>query len=183
MDIKNIELQAASGDSEAQYQLGLMHLYGRNVKLDSHKGFDMLQASAQQGYAQAATLVSILYYKGFVGGDHFIKDRINIQIKPSEAYRYCMVAAKAGLRQAQERLYKIMQAYPEVSGLSKHENTTQSLQWLKAAADQQLESAQAELLTVSVDFMQQGQGKAALSALLIPTLKAQGLSRKADDRG
>jgi TPR repeat protein len=156
MDINNIELQAASGDSEAQYQLGLMHLYGRNVKLDSHKGFDMLQASAQQGYAKAATLVSILYYKGFVGADHFIKDRINIQVKPSEAYRYCLAAAQAGLRLAQERLYKIMLAYPEVSGLTEHENTGQALHWLKTAADQQLESAQAELLSISVACMQQG---------------------------
>lgn len=63
---------AASGNEQAKYHLGILHLYGLGGAVFDHiQGYDLIKASASGGYPQAQAYVGVMYEKG--NGLHFRK--------------------------------------------------------------------------------------------------------------
>ncbi|MCL2915963.1 sel1 repeat family protein [Shewanella corallii] len=61
-----IELNAQSGDAEAEYLLGLMYLSGRYVDQQAEVGLEWLQRAASNQHVKAIQTLADLYYDGKV---------------------------------------------------------------------------------------------------------------------
>ncbi|MGI2259185.1 sel1 repeat family protein [Shewanella sp. GXUN23E] len=61
-----IELNAQSGDAEAEYLLGLMYLSGRYVQQDAGKGLEWVEKAASANHVKAMQTLADLYYDGKV---------------------------------------------------------------------------------------------------------------------
>ncbi len=84
---------AASGDAEAQYQLGLLYRTGRGVTVDLPRARDLWLAAAQSGHAAAAYSLAVL-----LEGDS------GVTADPVQARRWLQFAADHGHGLARERL-------------------------------------------------------------------------------
>ena len=55
--IKNFEIAAENGNDYAEYQLGKLYLYGREIDRDYHKAMEYLQSAADKGNPYAKQLL------------------------------------------------------------------------------------------------------------------------------
>ncbi|TCK18034.1 TPR repeat protein [Thiogranum longum] len=67
--------RAESGDSKAQYDIGMMYLKGRGVKLDPDEGRKWLEKSAAQSNEKAKARLAILLIKGDGGSKDYKRAR------------------------------------------------------------------------------------------------------------
>lgn len=67
--------RAESGDSKAQYDVGMMYLKGRGVKLDAASSRKWLEKSAAQSHEKAITRLAILLIKGEGGARDYKRAR------------------------------------------------------------------------------------------------------------
>ena len=56
-NIKNFEIAAENGNDYAEYQLGKLYLYGREIDRDYHKAMEYLQSAADKGNPYAKQLL------------------------------------------------------------------------------------------------------------------------------
>lgn len=63
-DWKKIEAKAASGDAEAQFQLGRAYFRGQGVAKDALKAFEWIEKSAKQGNKDAITSMGFFHAQG-----------------------------------------------------------------------------------------------------------------------
>ena len=82
---------AGSGDPEAQYYVGLMHVMGQGVPRDPRKGAGWLKRAAEQGYADAASALGNMYASG-AGG----------RLDHAEAIKWLEMAAELAEQQGLE---------------------------------------------------------------------------------
>jgi TPR repeat protein len=55
---------AKSGNADAQYNLGIMHLNGKGVKTDALEGKKWLTRAADQGHTKAQYCLGVMYSTG-----------------------------------------------------------------------------------------------------------------------
>lgn len=60
--IKRIRRAATKGDAEAQYQLGLMYEYGKNVTKSAEQARECYEKAANQGHAEAQYALGFYYF-------------------------------------------------------------------------------------------------------------------------
>jgi hypothetical protein len=117
---------APTGDSFAQYRLGLCYLRGFGVANDNTQAMNWFQKAADQGCAQAQVGLAFMYYDG----DGVPKDL-------SQAVNWCQKAAAQGNPRAQYMLgafYEVGKGVPQ--------DFAQAMNWYQKAADQGLAQAQ-----------------------------------------
>ncbi len=129
-DIKTIRQQAEEGDKEAQYELGIWHLYNDwENGTDTEKGLYWLTQSACQGNVQAQYMLGDFYEENMSE----VPDTLTQQ-----AFYWYHKAAEQGNVQAQHSLGTLY--YWTLEG---KENREKGMQWLLQAAENG--SAEAEL--------------------------------------
>lgn len=99
--------RAESGDSKSQYDVGMMYLKGRGVKLDAASGRKWLEKSAAQSYEKAITRLAILLIKGEGGARdykraHELLDNISDSSALAQYYLGELYASGKGVRQDYE---------------------------------------------------------------------------------
>jgi len=122
-------LAAESGDTEAQYQLGIMYLNGEQVRKDPFEAIKWLSLAATSKHMMASLTLGDVYYKG----DGLEKDY-------SEAAKWYQIAAARGDQKAQ---YMLGNMYK--NGLGVGQNTSKAVKWLRKAAAQGHKKAQREI--------------------------------------
>lgn len=99
--------RAESGDSKAQYDVGMMYLKGRGVKLDAAESRKWLEKSAAQSYEKAVSRLAILLIKGEGGARDYkrareLLDSISETSALAQYYLGELYAAGKGVRQNHE---------------------------------------------------------------------------------
>jgi TPR repeat protein len=60
----NLMLALSQDDVNAQFQVGMMYLYGKDVARDYQKALDLFQKSAEQGHSDAQYYLGYMYLTG-----------------------------------------------------------------------------------------------------------------------
>jgi|GEM_PF-4285027 len=133
--VAEVRWKAEQGDAEAQYQLGVMYEYGREVPQDETQAVQWYRKAAEQGYAPAQTNLGVMYRQGRgVAQD----EALGVQ--------WYHKAAEQGDVQAQHHLGW---AYQHGRGVP--ENETQAVQWYRKAAEQGHKGAQDALAALELE--------------------------------
>ena len=111
---------AASGNGESQYQLGLKYLAGNGVEKDLKKGIEWISMAADNGYLPAQLELGSIYIEG---GE--------IRRDYSQAAKWYKKAAQNGDANAQ---YTLAQMYKDGLGLDR--DNAKALRWYRKAANQ-----------------------------------------------
>ena len=64
MDITDLQRKAESGSVVAQSVLGICYLYGRDVKTDYERAFQLLSAATEKGASRAVVNLARMYAEG-----------------------------------------------------------------------------------------------------------------------
>lgn len=110
---------AAKKDEQAQYQLGLACLYGRDTTRDEKEAFTWFKKAADKGYAPAEHMLAFCYSAGMG----------TKQNEPS-AFKYYLNAAQHGVVDAQ---FKVGHCYEK--GLGVKVSAPEAVLWYQKAAE------------------------------------------------
>ncbi len=126
-------LKAANqGDAEAQFNLGVMYLYGRGVSQDDEIACDWYKKAASQGYASAQNYLGVMYLYGRGVPKNYEK-----------AWKWYLAAANQGDEGAQNDLGTM---YYNGSGVT--QNYEKAFEWCLKAANQGNATAQNNMGTM-----------------------------------
>jgi TPR repeat protein len=117
--IQQYKQRAESGDADAQFEMGVLHQYGRGVRQDFAEALSLYRKAAAQGHNQAQSNLGILYASG--QGVH--KDY-------SEAIKWFTMAAEQGDAFAQNNLGRL---YSMGEGVA--QDYVAAYMWLDLAAE------------------------------------------------
>mmetsp|Transcript_111496 Transcript_111496/g.296329 ORF Transcript_111496/g.296329 Transcript_111496/m.296329 type:complete len:377 (-) Transcript_111496:115-1245(-) len=118
--IEDLERRAAEEDADALFKLGRAFRRGAVVDRNITRAFELIQAAAELGHAEAQCLAGLMIYKGQAPGADSV-----------EALSYLTEAAEAGLAKAQ---FNAAMLYHEGVGLEEPDLVAHAY-WLKRAAD------------------------------------------------
>jgi len=120
---------AERGDTDAQYQLGIMYLNGDQVRQDPIEAIKWLSLAARSKHMLASITLGDIYYQGDA-----------LQEDYSEAAKWYKIAAVQGDQKAQ---YVLGNMYK--NGLGVDRSTSNAVKWLRKAAAQGHKKAQREI--------------------------------------
>lgn len=123
---------AEKGDSQAQFDLGVMYLYGKGVPKNPETAFSWFKKAAEQGHAAAQYAVGRMYYYGQ-----------GVAQDGKEAARWFRKSADKGFADAQFALGVMYQF-----GKSVDKDLNEAARWYESAADSGLAAAQYALGTM-----------------------------------
>jgi len=115
--VSALQQRAATGDAQAQFELGRAYEDGSGVPQDDAKAVEWFRKSAEQGNAQAENSLGVMYALG----RGVPRDR-------EEAVRWYKKAAKLG---SADGMYNVAISY--FNGEGAEENTTLACTWMVAA--------------------------------------------------
>jgi len=121
---------ANKGESQAQYELGLVYMSGEGVSKNYNEGVSWLKKAAEQGHAQAQYNLSLAYYKGN-----------GVAKSSTQSINWLTKSAEKGYEKAQNELGKTYRDGDE--GVSK--DLKQSIKWFRKSAEQGFPEAQYNL--------------------------------------
>jgi len=121
--------RAESGDTDAQYRLGVSYQAGIGLAKDAGKSAKWFRKAAEQGNAVAQLELAWIYKAG---------EGVEKDLK--EAAKWCQQAADQGYAHAQ---YELGLAYQNGEGVEK--DLKEAVKWYRKAADQGFASAQGSL--------------------------------------
>jgi uncharacterized protein len=123
-DLFNAMLALANkGDAEAQYHVGMMHNNGIGTQQDPKQAFEWFQKSTAANDPLGAYKLGCYYAGQFAGV---------VKTDPNEAFKYKLVAAKAGYSLAQHDVALLY---------ASQGNMEEAVNWMKMAADQGYDAA------------------------------------------
>jgi Sel1 repeat len=129
MTSADLESLAATGDAEAQYQLGLRHHTGEGAAQDPKEAFALWRSAAEQGHLFAQNNLAFLYQSG-----------TGTRQDEKLAYRWYLKAAQQGYAIAQVNVGKML-----AHGLGVKADSKAARAWFEKSAAQGNTEAQ-ELL-------------------------------------
>lgn len=127
--LRELHARAASGDADAQFNMGNLFFKGREVVRDYAEAAKWYRLAALKGHAPAQLKTGMMYEAG-----------VGVEQDDTEAVRWYRLAAGQGLAGAQLNLGV---AYAEGQGVSKDE--VEAVKWFRLAADQGEAQAQFNL--------------------------------------
>ena len=116
----NLTSRADQGDTDAQFELGILLLFGHCVSEDQNAGLERLESAAEQDHAEAAYILGRLYSDD----SHGLFDAL-------QAHRYLRIAAVHGHVLAQHSLGVML-----IRGDGGTDGTEAGLFWLRSAASE-----------------------------------------------
>ena len=128
-DYKNIRADAAKGDPNAQYNMGVLYERGQIVKQDYKEAIKWYRKAADQDLAMAQFNLALMYDEG-----HGVKQDYK------EAAKWYKKAAVQGLPQAEYNL-----GYMYLNGQGVFKDYDEAVKWLKLSAEHGHETAAALL--------------------------------------
>ncbi len=126
---------ARQGQSESEYELGLMHLHGKFVPRDIAEGMRWLRKSVAQGNPKAQYMLAVVLQSDKAGKPDY-----------AEAFVLARKAAEQGNVDAQH-----LTGVTLLGGRGIDENKVEAIQWLRKAADQGHAKSQAYLGMLPMD--------------------------------
>lgn len=134
--LKELNLRAKNGDPEAQFILGNMYYFAREVNEDYNEAAKWYLKAAEQGHAEAQLNIGFMYEKGKGLPQNY-----------SESFKWYTKAAEQGLAAAQ---FNIGFMYYVGKGTAR--NYPKALKWLRKAAMQEYGQAQKLLQELGEGF-------------------------------
>ena len=131
-EFTDLHALAEAGDTEAQYNLGLMYFNGRGVAQDDVEAVAWYRQAAGQGHAKAQTRLGVMYDTG----KGVAQDDV-------EAVAWYRQAAEQGIAEAQYWLGYILARSAGNGGVP--EDDAEAVRWYRRAAEQGLAGAQFNL--------------------------------------
>jgi len=125
--LRELELLAESGDSQAQYLLAKVHLWGRDVSSGPAKAVYWLEMAVIQGHAEAQLLLGFLYMQGK-----------GTPTKPLKGIKWISKAADQGVAEGQVFMsFIVHSSLAAKAGLEGSDNPASAgFEWMKKAAEQ-----------------------------------------------
>jgi len=117
---------AEKGDAQAQFDMGVIYLYGKGVPKNPETAFTWFRKAAEQGHAAAQYAMGRLYYYGQ-----------GVEQNANEALRWFRQSADKGYANAQFALGVMYQF-----GKSVTKDVKEAARWYHSAADSGLAAAQ-----------------------------------------
>lgn len=127
--LEEIPKKAEQGNAEAQYQLGLRYLDGKDIQKDEVKAFEWFKKAAEQGHSKAQCALGYCYNKGQ-----------GIQKDEKKGVEWYSKSAEQGYDNAQKNLAL---CYLQGTGVPKDE--VKALEWYSKSAEQNNSDAQLSL--------------------------------------
>ncbi len=118
-DLDQLLKLANEGNSEAQYNIGVLYYLGEEVSKDNNKAYEWFEKSALQGNPMAQMFLGIVYFNG----EGVPKDN-------KKAFEWFEKSAVQGFSDAQ---YNLGVMYHNGEGVPK--NDIEARKWFKAATD------------------------------------------------
>jgi len=157
--------KAESGRAAAQYELGMMYLKGRGVKLDAATGRQWLEKAAAQSHEKAITRLAILFIKGQGGAPDY--DRAH-QLLSS-------VSERSALAQ-----YYLGELYAAGKGVPRDYETAMS--WYRKAAENGFSMAGGKIINVEEEIRMQARRKANAEKAAAERQRKRVLAEQNDQR-
>jgi TPR repeat protein len=127
VDIETLKKLAESGNSDAQFELGIRYLGGESIAKDEKLAAEWLQKAADQHNLAAMNAMGTLSEEG-----------VGMPKDPKKAFEWYEKAAKYGFPLAQQNL---AECYHTGKGVEKNE--AESVKWIERAAQQDFAPSQA----------------------------------------
>lgn len=111
----NIKNQAQSGDTDAQFFLGFLHICGIYVEHDVQKGLTLLVNAAKKGNTEAKSVLGGLYVSGYFGEEYAeqglkLVEEAAAAGAPGARYSLCMIYLSEGKYEEADALYEQLMA-------------------------------------------------------------------------
>lgn len=121
--IKNLTSLAIKGDSNAQFNLGIIYYNGQGVKQDYQEAFKWFKLAVEQNHAGAQFNLGVTYYNG-----HGVKQ------DDQEAFKWFKLAAEQNYARAQ-----LMLGIMYTNGYGVRQNYVTAKNWFGDACDNGLQ--------------------------------------------
>ena len=115
MNIDELKLRAASGDAEAQFELGKAYECGRDVVVNLWESVKWYRLAAEHGVVDAQYNLGVCYYNGIV-----------VEEDLEEAVKWWQLAAEQGHKYAKKKVLEVERRIEK----EKKENARYSKQYL-----------------------------------------------------